>query len=610
MRKQSYRKLLFSLIFLLVGLSVIFLSGCKKNDPETTATVVNMFDGKFERGQIDMYGNEIENSNALRTGFVKVEPNTVYTLSTAQMGTPFTTGNILQFDENKNHVCRSGKYGRIDPVTFVTRENTHYVRWFTDETDDAEKYFSAKQLKAVNYLLEEGTASSQWDKCIENFTVDKPKNSGVQNVLDRLNVFCQTNLVTKGNGMVIGYSNPHKSGKADPYDAIVLKKNSNIIGFPYSSVRKTDSFVGFEVSVDTYLSAINNPASIMYTNNFQSPECYGYSPFIQYVWNPYGNVCSTLIGNAFDLDIRYSTYEWENIECMEKIAADVNNIELCDVLCNVTSNDTSGGHLAIITDILRDEDGNIVYLQITEAGIPVMSRTYLHVNFFKSYYLKEFSVYRYKNIDKVPELDSLYLNNEKEYNPYIALDRGDMSVYRKGDAVEINITNPNIESVEIEAFDNQAQSYKHIKTAKKDLWSLTEINGEEFTVYRFTPQSYGKYRVYCKVNNKISDYLYFISADSGDIEFDFKPSQNSSNINSNELFSIKFSGYQNCTPLYICIENKNYVTRVQRMLSKEEISSGRATISYHLTGDVFVKIYYQNEFGRICSRRIPLNILK
>jgi hypothetical protein len=282
-------------------------------------------------------------------------------------------------------------------------------------------------------------------------------------------------------------------------------------------------------------------------------------------------------------------------------------IQLGDLLCNVTSKDISGGHMAMVTDIIRNENGDILYVRITEAGIPTMSHSYVFYNYFKNVYLSDYSVYRYRYIDAVPEAYNGYIEGRDEYNTYIGLDRGDKSIYPIGSDVEINMLDLDVKTVEIELYCEDEAVYNKVFTSKDDSFKLKKIGDSEYTVCVYTPEICGKYRV-CGITKEgeRSEYLYFIVSDSGEIGFDLKDGQNIKSIKPDEELTVEFSGYSSCTPLYICIETNTYVTRSQRMLTEQEINDGRAVISYYGTGSCFVKIYYQNEFGRICSKRLAV----
>ena len=79
-------------------------------------------------------------------------------------------------------------------------------------------------------------------------------------------------------------------------------------------------------------------------------------------------------------------------------------------------------------------------------------------------------------------------------------------------------------------------------------------------------------------------------------------------IRTDETFEVEFSGYDGCRPLYICMETQLYVTRIQRFLSTEEIADGTASFSSDQAGEMYLKIYFENEYGKIVSKRLLLTV--
>ena len=144
-----------------------------------------------------------------------------------------------------------------------------------------------------------------------------------------------------------------------------------------------------EVSLETFFSALANPASILYTSDYSDEKDPGFSPFIQYVWTPYGTVCSTVVGYAYNMDIRYTTYEWEAVPGVYKIDPETEDIALCDVLCNGTTQMQSNAHMAIISAIKRKPDGSIYAVEVTEADIACVRKTWLTYSVFKNLYLSK-----------------------------------------------------------------------------------------------------------------------------------------------------------------------------------------------------------------------------
>ncbi len=65
------------------------------------------------------------------------------------------------------------------------------------------------------------------------------------------------------------------------------------VGLPYSSVKEKDKFVGLEVSFHTFMTALHNPRSVLYTEDVKESPYYGTNcgPY-------YGTVCSGAVNYA------------------------------------------------------------------------------------------------------------------------------------------------------------------------------------------------------------------------------------------------------------------------------------------------------------------------
>ena len=68
-------------------------------------------------------------------------------------------------------------------------------------------------------------------------------------------------------------------------------------GVPYSSVKHEGRYVGFDIFLKTFLAAVENPKSVLYTENLKgkvkNAECY------------YGKVCSSYTSYALQCGIWY-----------------------------------------------------------------------------------------------------------------------------------------------------------------------------------------------------------------------------------------------------------------------------------------------------------------
>nr|MBQ4320180.1 hypothetical protein [Clostridia bacterium] len=182
----------------------------------------------------------------------------------------------------------------------------------------------------------------------------------------------------------------------DPENPNYHKAGVTVKGMPYSSVEAVDKFIGENVSFYTFISALDNPDSVLYNR-----DLIGFKNASGY----YGCVCNETVRHAIGIPQRYNTFHWYEMPGMNKVAdageytADM--IELCDVL---HYNSGKGGHVALITDILCDDDDNIVAIEVSEASTPRCKRaSYPLEEYFKKF--DKFSLCRYEYLDDMPDND-------------------------------------------------------------------------------------------------------------------------------------------------------------------------------------------------------------
>ena len=75
-------------------------------------------------------------------------------------------------------------------------------------------------------------------------------------------------------------------------------------GLVYSSVKETHTFVGMDVSFHTFMTALHNPRSVIYTENVSKPPYHGSNCGAYY-----GTVCSGLITYALGLKVYQKSYD-------------------------------------------------------------------------------------------------------------------------------------------------------------------------------------------------------------------------------------------------------------------------------------------------------------
>lgn len=212
-----------------------------------------------------------------------------------------------------------------------------------------------------------------------------------------------------------------------------IKAGKKVTGMIYSSTEPTDKFVTENISFETFRSIVNNPDSALYNKNLNGHNN---------SWAYFGIVCNGLVRYAYNIRRRYSTKRWLDIPGMRKIAEpdsySVEEIELCDTLYAYGN---GRNHVAMITDIIRGEDGKVCAVEVSEAVRPSCKRQLFKPEDFHEKY-KLFGLCRYDYIDSVPmpdEYQDKFVSADPEkVNHYVAVDYGNKTNYRVGENVVIS----------------------------------------------------------------------------------------------------------------------------------------------------------------------------
>lgn len=214
---------------------------------------------------------------------------------------------------------------------------------------------------------------------------------------------------------------------------IVLPAGKEITGFPYASTERTDAFITENVSIETFLSTIPNPHSKLYQPGHAAFNACNY-----------GIVCNGLVRYALGIRRRVSTARWLTIPGMQKIAEkqtySPEDIRLLDILHAFGE---GINHVALITDILRNENGTVAEIEVSEAVRPTCKRARYTVEEFMEKF-KLYALCRYAYLEQVPPYDEHdhYLLTEsgmEKKMPALAADNGIRSNYRAGEEIILSV---------------------------------------------------------------------------------------------------------------------------------------------------------------------------
>ena len=261
---------------------------------------------------------------------------------------------------------------------------------------------------------------------------DQPQSEGAANVLKRAQQLSQLRWTpVRPFPAVFKSSAPEKPD----YHNIYLSAWRPNTGVAYSSVRLHEKYVGYNVLTETYLSALANPNSCLYTKSLYGMGVRNCIPY-------YGTVCSEFVSYSFDLPLRTACARWPSMDGIEEIIPEpLEKLQLCDIVLNPKQ------HIMLVTGIERDGDGRIERIQISESTLPKIAVTWFTPKEFTEAFLKkEFNIYRYHKLDKVTYTPDpfVYVDGDPEVpapkiNDVLLPDLGNKANYLVSEPVELSV---------------------------------------------------------------------------------------------------------------------------------------------------------------------------
>lgn len=268
-------------------------------------------------------------------------------------------------------------------------------------------------------------------------TYDEPETMGQRACLARAKQFAKLTY-TIPTGTKTGLGLP-VSNAPDSY----YPEGTTVTGLMYSSTRKTDLFVGYNISLYTFMTAIHNPRSVLYQTAAAGEAANGTNA---YTW--YGNNCSSFVSYAHDWMYHSATNIIPDLPHISEIT-NVDDMRLCDILDSSNDHGGTAKHCILVTGITRDKNGAVTHVEITEATRP-LSRTititranlvnvYMGTNGYKIYrssllYQAAYKASPFVRAFEDEPVESIVYSN-------LCPDRGDKCVIRVGEDVTLNVLN-------------------------------------------------------------------------------------------------------------------------------------------------------------------------
>jgi hypothetical protein len=204
--------------------------------------------------------------------------------------------------------------------------------------------------------------------------------------------------------------------------------NKTATGVPYSSVKELNTYLFQDVSYYTFMTAVHNPESVLYSENISQPPYCGTNCATYY-----GAVCSSSVAWVLGIDIPYSSSSIIKLPDIKKLEYQiVDSLKICDILWK-------SGHVQMIYDVKYREDTLYRISTFETSGTNAHIRNYSKKQFLNMWNAGGYVGYRYNKVIYSTEPLSLQEWDSIIYNDYLCPSKGDKAVYRSTDTITINI---------------------------------------------------------------------------------------------------------------------------------------------------------------------------
>lgn len=368
--------------------------------------------------------------------------------------------------------------------------------------------------------------------------------------------------------------------------------NTAYTGVPYSSTRQIDKYVGYDVSLRTFLTAVNNPYSVLYTENINgehSASIWG-KTYLANECGPWmGIQCSVFISYVVGLPIYWLTHQYDYAEKMGYISRIgrpfASNLQEMDILLKVD------GHDLLVTKIIRNEDKSISSIEVSDSISPLPRTVVYTQETFNSSFSSD--NYRHYRVNQVPDIMRFAEDlSEISYNNDICTICGDYAAFRKGDKIAVSYT---------------AGSFTSMKLYKDStLIDTIAINASDHYVDLTSRNlTEGFYKAMLSDGTNNSSYTYFEVINT-EVTID--------SVN-NETVEVSFSGSGH--PEYIDFVSVEGNSIARKVFTSNELLDGKSTIdvekltSYmprYSTSGCLVKVKFRGTYGSVTSIPILVGI--
>ena len=363
-------------------------------------------------------------------------------------------------------------------------------------------------------------------------------------------------------------------------------------GVPYSSVKHVGRYIGFDIFLKTFLAAVENSESVLYTENLygkvKNAECY------------YGKVCSSYTSYALQCGIWYVSKRHgprfrDGVTLVDPQSAD--GARIGDIIYTPPAKKNGGSHVELVTEVVRSPTGTVTHVRIEESRPQTTSNTLRTAKSFNAHLSG-----RNRELFRITDLNAWRAGNRAEaflfpnyeddstkpqINRVLLLDRGDWVPYGKGQPVKINV------------MDRDSQGVRALVIHRGDeLVEKRTISGRG--VVEFSFDRCGDYTASCEMNDGSQSQACEFAV----CELDFTLPD--TRISRGSPWSIGLAT-ENMDAIIVYFKNSaDGHDEHNVFITDEDRSAGRVTIPASVTqhaDKMQVWLIGENRYGRLKKRR-------
>jgi len=231
-----------------------------------------------------------------------------------------------------------------------------------------------------------------------------------------------------------------------------FEEGAEYTGVPYSSVKAVGRCIGFDIYLKTFLAAVENPHSVLYTENLSGK--------VSNAATYYGKVCSTFTSYALQCALPYRSSHHDPEFRNGVVLVDPQSAQAAepgDIIYTPPAKVGGGSHVEIVTAVERSGE-RVTAVRVEESAPPTTRNTLRKASAFDSHISS-----RNRRLYRITDLDSWREHNKAEsflfpnysedsatpaINRVLLLDRGDWVPYYRDQAVKFHVMDRDSQGVQ------------------------------------------------------------------------------------------------------------------------------------------------------------------